>query len=133
MRKRGEGRGESGTVISEMFPFKSYVLSAQDLDVHKIAYFLSLEIHKATLEMPKIEQYALADQLRRSTKSICANIGEGYGRQRQSSAEFKRFFVIAIGSCSESLVWLDYARDLGYITTYGSVERMLAKLRSTVK
>lgn len=121
---------------------RSYVSKVQDMEVYARAYKLSLEIHKVTLGMPKIEQYALADQLRRSTKSICANLAEGYARQRQSSAEFKRFIAIAIGSCSESVVWLDYARDLGYISAeqstqwteqYSVVERMLAKLRNTIK
>ncbi|WP_280739554.1 four helix bundle protein [Mesorhizobium opportunistum] len=43
-----------------------YVGRAKDLEVYKRAYAVSLEIHKATLAFPKIEQYALADQLRRS-------------------------------------------------------------------
>ena len=58
------------------------VESVEDLVVFRRAYALSLEVHRATLEFPKIEQYALANQLRRSTKSICANISEGFGKQR---------------------------------------------------
>ena len=121
---------------------KSYVTSVRQMEVFKLAYEASLEIHRSSLEFPKIEQYALADQLRRSTKSICINLAEGFDRQRQSSAEFKRFIAIAIGSCSESSVWIDYAYDLGYISletkqrwqvTYDSVHRMLVKLRNKVK
>lgn len=91
------------------------VRTFEDLDVFQRAYALSLEVHRATLTMPKVEQYALADQMRRASKSICANVAEGFGRQRASSAEFKRFLSIAIGSCDEMQVWTRYASDLGYV------------------
>ena len=74
----------------------------EDLEVFKRAYRVSLEVHKATLHFPMIEQYALGDQIRRASKSICANIGEGFGKQRQSRAEFRRFLVMAMGSDSEN-------------------------------
>ena len=65
------------------------VESFEDLDVFQRAYKVSLEIHKASLEFPKVEQYGLADQVRRASKSICANLAEGYGKRRSSVAEFK--------------------------------------------
>ena len=65
--------------------------------------------------MPKIEQQALGDQIRRASKSICANIAEGFGRQHRSKAEFKRFLWMAVGSSDEMRVWARYALDLGYI------------------
>jgi four helix bundle protein len=91
------------------------VVSFEDLEVFQRAYRLSLEIHRKSLEMPKIEQRALADQMRRASKSICSNLAEGYGRQKQSKAEFKRFVWMAIGSSDEMRVWARYALDLGYI------------------
>ena len=87
----------------------------EDLDVFRRGYALSLEVHRASLEFPRIEQFALADQVRRASKSICANIAEGFGKQRQSRSEFHRFVVMAIGSADEMQVWTLYARDLGYI------------------
>jgi four helix bundle protein len=53
--------------------------------------------------------------MRRASKSICANVAEGYGRQKRSKAEFKRFLQMAIGSSDEMRVWVCYAFDLGYI------------------
>ena len=53
------------------------VTSFEDLDVFRRAYRVSLEVHRASLGFPRIEQSALADQLRRASKSICANIAEG--------------------------------------------------------
>ena len=91
------------------------VKNARDLLVYKRAYRASLEIHKISLVFPKIEQFALADQLRRSTKSICANIAEGFIKQKYSSAEFGRFLAISEASAEESRVWLEYAKDLEYI------------------
>ena len=48
------------------------VSSFEDLEVFQRAYRVSLEIHKESLRFPKIEQYAMADQVRRASKSICA-------------------------------------------------------------
>ena len=62
--------------------------SFEDLAVFKLAYRVSLEIHRASLDFPAIEQRALADQIRRASKSICANLAEGFGRQGVSTAEF---------------------------------------------
>jgi four helix bundle protein len=94
---------------------KRAVVSFEDMDVFQRAYRISLEVHRASLEMPKIEQRALADQMRRASKSICSNLAEGYGRQKQSKAEFKRFVWMAIGSSDEMRVWSRYALDLSYV------------------
>ena len=91
------------------------VVSFEDLEVFQRAYRLSLEIHRRSLAFPQIEQHVLGDQMRRASKSICANVAEGYGRQKRSKAEFKRFLQLAIGSSDEMRVWVRYALDLGYI------------------
>ncbi len=91
------------------------VRTFEDLDVFKRAYRLSLSVHRASLNFPSIEQRALGDQVRRASKSICANIAEGFGKQRQSAAEFRRFLVIAMGSAEEMRVWCRYCLDLEYI------------------
>ncbi len=109
----------------------------EDLEVFGRAYRLSLEVHRASLELPRIEQFALADQIRRAPKSICANLAEGFGKQRQSRSEFHRFVAMAIGSADEMQVWTLYCRDLGYIggevaerwrAEYRDVARMLQGL-----
>ena len=109
----------------------------EDLDVFQRAYKLSLELHRVSLVMPVIEQNALADQLRRASKSICANLAEGFGKQAQSKAEFKRFILMSIGSADEMRVWIRYCVDLGYIDQatwqrwrdeYESIAKMLQGL-----
>ena len=89
--------------------------SFEDLEVFKRAYRLSLAIHRQSLGFPKIEQFALGDQIRRASKSICANIAEGFGKQRQSPAEFRRYLMMAMGSADEMRVWCRYCFDLGYV------------------
>jgi len=109
-----------------------------NLDVYKKAYELSLLVHRESLRFPQIEQRELASQLRRSSKSICANIAEGMGRQ-MSANDVVRFLRNSLGSCDESRIWLEYARDLGYLdaqlfenyhTRYCEVGRMLNGLIS---
>ena len=87
----------------------------EDLEVFQRAYRLSLEVHRASLRFPPLEQRALGDQIRRASKSICANLAEGFAKQGHSAAEFKRYVLIAIGSSDEMRVWVRYCLDLGYI------------------
>ena len=101
------------------------------------AYRISLEVHRASLGFPRIEQWALADQVRRASKSICANLAEGFGRQPSSKPEFRRFVMMALGSADEMQVWTLYCRDLGYVDSdtaerwrgeYREIARMLTAL-----
>ena len=93
------------------------IRDVEDLQVYQKAYVVSLEVHRTSLEFPKIEQYALADQMRRASKSVCANLAEGFGKQSISKAEFKRYLLIAMGSADEMRVWVKYSQDLSYISS----------------
>ena len=53
--------------------------------------------------------------MRRASKSICANLAEGFGKQSLSKAEFRRFVLMSIGSADEMRVWLRFCLDLDYI------------------
>ena len=112
----------------------------EDLEVYRRAYRLSLEVHRASLELPRIEQFALADQLRRSSKSICANLVEGFAKQSRSAAEYRRYLTVAIGSSDETQLWLRYCVDLGYveevvgrrwIADYVEISKMLQGLHAS--
>ena len=118
------------------------VRSFEDLEVYQRAYKLALELHKLTLEFPRIEQFALADQIRRASKSICANIAEGFARQHISAADFHRYVVLALGSSDEMKVWIRFSLDLGYVPAetakrlrddYATVSRMLHGVRNKWK
>ena len=121
---------------------KSEPSTFEDLEVFQRAYRVSLELHRASLQFPKVEQFAgLADQMRRASKSICGNIAEGHGKRRRSKAEFKRYLLMAIGSADEMQVWLKYCSDLEYIDQkscgrwrdeYRQIARMLQGLCTTL-
>ncbi len=106
----------------------------EDLDVYQKAYKVSLLIHKVYELLPEQEKYSLGDQMRRASRSICANIAEGFAKQQRSAAEYKRFLLMAIGSSDEMRVWVQYCRDFSYITEdqwnylhhqYKDISRML--------
>jgi four helix bundle protein len=113
-------------------------ISFEHLEVFKRAYRISLDIHRASLRFPDIEQYGLADQIRRASKSICANLAEGFGKQSHSKAEFRRFIGMALGSADEMRMWVRYCLDLGYVDEatwmlwrdeYQIIAKMLQTLR----
>ncbi|MBV9865542.1 MAG: four helix bundle protein [Abitibacteriaceae bacterium] len=84
--------------------------SYKSLEIYQLAHALGVRIHHFTLNLPKYEMYECGSQLRRASKSISANIVEGYGRRRYK-AEFIRFLIYAQASCDESIEWLCYIRD----------------------
>jgi four helix bundle protein len=93
---------------------QTVIASYKDLRVYQRSYELALEIHKITAKFPPHERRELGSQLRRAAASVPINIAEGYGRKR-SAEDFKRFLVIALGSCNEVSVVLDLVQDLGYL------------------
>ena len=107
------------------------------LEVFKKSYAIALEIHKITMGFPKHEQYEIGQQLRRSSKSIPANIAEGMGKQ-ESKNDVMHYMRTAMGSCDETRVWLEFSKDLGYVSsedqsrldnTYQEIGRMLHGVR----
>jgi len=86
-----------------------------DLEIWKIAHKLRLEIYELTRNFPAEERYAIADQIRRASASVCANIAEGFGRYH-----FKdkiKFYYNARGSICEVQDFIFLSRDLEYIKT----------------
>ena len=108
------------------------------LDVFRRAYAWSLSLHRASQEFPRGEQFGgVAEQLRRSSKSVCALLAEGAGRQVGSDPEFRRFVRMALGSAEEVKLWCCYSRDLGFVdasqsnewhAAYEEIARMLQGL-----
>ncbi|MCF7818259.1 MAG: four helix bundle protein [Kiritimatiellales bacterium] len=89
--------------------------SAKDLTVYQKAYDLSMEIFELSKNWPKDERYSLTDQIRRSSRSVCANLREAWSKRR-----YEAHFISKLSDCdgenSETDTWLDYARDCSYLT-----------------
>lgn len=81
-------------------------MSYKNLEIWKLARELSIEIHKMTLTLPKVEQFEEAQQIRRSCKSVRSTIVEGYGR-RYYKADFIRFIIYALASNDETIDHLE--------------------------
>jgi len=87
------------------------VAGYKDLVVYQKAHELGVAIHRFSLKLPKFELYETGSQLRRASKSISANIVEGYGRRRYR-ADYVKFLVYSQSSCDETNEWLTYIADL---------------------
>ncbi len=87
----------------------------KDLIVYKKAYSAAMEIFGETKRFPKEEIYSLTDQIRRSSRSVCANIGEAY-RKRIYPKHFVSKLSDSDGECTETMIHLDFAKDCGYLS-----------------
>lgn len=112
----------------------STIKKVEDIGVFNKAYVAALQIHKLSLTFPEYEKFAIATQIRRASKGICVNITEGFAKNLASSAEFKRFLMMALGSSDEMRLWLRFCKDLNYITDedykkwyneYGEISKMI--------
>ena len=110
----------------------------RDLKVYQLSYSLAMEIYHLSKRFPKEEIYSLTDQIRRSSRSVAVNIAEGFRKRR-----YPKMFVSKLsdsdGEASETQVWLDFARDCGYLSApdrdrlvslYQEVGRMLGSMMS---
>lgn len=110
----------------------------KDLRVYQQAYALAMEIFRMSKSFPVEEKYSLTDQVRRSSRSVCANLAEGYSKRI-----YPKHFISKLSDSdaelSETLTWLDFAADCGYADArqcatlkerYQEVGRMLGKMQA---
>ena len=90
------------------------IKSFRDLEIYKESYDLMIILHKEIVKLPSYELHELASQIRRASKSIPANIAEGWAK-RNHEKEFKKHLDIALGSVNEMEVHIDTAKDLSYL------------------
>ena len=90
--------------------------SAKDLEVYKKAYSLAMHIYQVSKTFPKEERFALTDQIRRSSRSVCLNLREAWAK-RLYEAHFVNKLTDCDGENSETDSSLDFAKDCGYIST----------------
>jgi len=96
----------------------------RDLKVYQLAYDLALKIHEITKTFPVEEKYSLVDQMRRSSRSVAANLAEAWKKRRYEKAFISKL-VDCAGEAGETEVWLTFANDLGYIKAIDFEELML--------
>lgn len=87
----------------------------KDLLAYKKAFSLAMEIYAITKSFPNEEKYSLTDQIRRSSRSVCANLAEAY-RKRRYTKHFISKLTDSDGENSETNVWLDFSFECEYIS-----------------
>jgi four helix bundle protein len=108
----------------------------RDLRVYQLAFKLAMEIYEESKRFPREELYSLTDQIRRASRSVPGNIGEGY-RRRLYPKIFVNKMSEADGEGAETQVWIDFAYTCDYISAelqsrwrrgYEEVGRMLGSM-----
>ena len=88
-------------------PIKSH----EGLEVYQIAFGAAMEIFECSKKFPVEERYSLTDQIRRSSRSVCANLAEAWRKRRYEAA-----FVAKLNDCeseaAETQTWLKFARKM---------------------
>ena len=90
------------------------VVNHGDLEVYGRAFEAAMEIFRLSAAFPKEERYALTNQIRRSSRSVCANLAEAWRRRRYEGA-FVNKLSVAEGETAETQVWLEFAVKCGYL------------------
>lgn len=88
--------------------------SIRDLDVYSVAFETAMTIFKISQSFPKDEKYSLTDQVRRSSRSVCANLAEGW-RKRKYQAVFINKLLDAAQEAAETQTWLEFALHCNYV------------------
>ena len=90
------------------------ISSVRDLDVYRVAFETAMEIFEVTKTFPVEEKYSMTDQIRRSSRSVCANLSEGW-RKRRYKAVFVNKLSDASQEAAETQTWLEFALKCNYI------------------
>lgn len=108
----------------------------RDLQVYQKAFEAATRLFELSKRFPKEETYSLTDQVRRSSRSVCANLAEAW-RKRRYKAAFISKLCDAEGEAAESQVWIEFAVKFGYLSddqamplhqTYDEILRMLVAI-----
>ncbi|MCF6175181.1 MAG: four helix bundle protein [Victivallaceae bacterium] len=95
--------------------------SYKDLHVYQNAMNSAMEIFTITKNFPSEERYSLTDQIRRSSRSVPANLAEAWRKRR-----YEKAFIAKLSDCeaeaAETQVWLDFAHRCGYISSEKQLE-----------
>ncbi len=91
------------------------IKSPKELVVYQKAYALAMEIFRISKDWPSEEKFSLIDQIRKSSRSVCANLREAWAKRRYE-AHFVSKLTDSDAENGETDTWLDFARDCGYLS-----------------
>lgn len=114
-------------------PVGKLIQAHRDLDVYKDAFAAAMHVFEVTRSFPKDERFGLSDQVRRSSRSVAANIAEAW-RKRRYEAAFISKLSDAEAEAAETQVWIEFAVKCRYLARtpaaelYRSYERLIRSL-----
>ena len=110
---------------------KNVIKTCKDLKVYRYSYEAAMKIFYMSRKFPQEEKYSLTDQIIRSSRSVPANIREGYAKRKYEQV-FIKHLVDAIGSSEETRTWLDFARDCQYLSSdiYSEIDKKYKEIGS---
>ena len=109
------------------------IKSHEDLEVYQMAFDVAMKIFELSKKFPVEEKYSLTDQIRRSSRSICANLAEAW-RKRRYEAAFIAKLSDSEAEAAETQTWIKFAVKCNYLDVeigreiYGTYNRVLAIL-----
>ena len=130
LREKGKRR-EDINLKSKIYAMK--IRTHKDLETYQLAFETSMEIFELTKKFPKEEKYSLTDQIRRSSRSVCANLAEGF-RKRKYPKSFIAKLSDSEAEGAETQVWLDfsyackYIDEDTYLNLFDKYDKILGKL-----
>jgi len=110
------------------------IKSFRDLDVFKNAFEAGMEIFKVSKKFPGDERYSMTSQIRRCSRSVCANIGEAWRKRRFYEKHFVSKLSDSDSEATETQVWLLFAKNCGYLgddtfqSLYDKYDKICAQL-----
>jgi len=93
---------------------KKLIKTHRDLEVYQVSFNIAMQIFQKSNAFPIEERYSLTDQVRRSSRSVCANLAEAW-RRRRYEASFISKLSDAEAEAAETQVWLEFAVQCGYL------------------
>jgi four helix bundle protein len=108
------------------------IKSFLDLEVYKESFQLSIEIEELLKTYPVLERFLLIDQMRRASRSIPAQIAEGYAR-REALKDFQRYIRDCIGESNEMINHLLLSKHKGYIKKPDYVDELIGRYNTLEK
>ncbi len=110
-----------------------FISNHEDLEVYQIAFDAAMEIFEVSKNFPKEERYSLIDQIRRSSRSVCANLAQAWRRRRYKGSFLYRLND-AEAEAAETQVWLKFAVKCQYLDIdsgrklYGQYNQILGSI-----
>ncbi len=117
---------------------RKLIRTHRDLEVYQMGFEAAMRIFRESKSFPREERYSLADQIRRSSRSVCANVAEAW-RKRRYEASFLSKLSDAEAEAAETQVWLEFAVKCEYLDTetgrelYANYDGILGKIVNLIR